>query len=263
LAGCKAHRRYVAEPNPQRDVLTPVMESTPVEGREKGRGNVGFRPLTAPKKKMWVQPETEVKQEEEEKSSDEESSTSRRSPLSAISSGRRVPKKEEAGQTRVFSPHNSPPTRRYGDRASKVRVRFNQRTKEVVDVDEGDQMMTDGGGGRNPRVRNARGRDGAGDEESDEDTGIEDLDDQLIGLIESTPRPNTASCVLRLAVVQCPLYAPWFLRAKISTIMTTMRRTAQNIFTRSVRNAPAVNASNSLQVPLDINVVEQYIDMTG
>jgi len=89
-------------------------------------------------------------------------------------------------------------------------------------------------------VRNDRGRDVAGDEESDEDTGIEDLEDQLIRLMESTPRPHTASRVLRLAVVQCPLYAPWFLRAKISTIMTTM--TAQSIFTRSVQNASAVNA---------------------
>jgi len=127
------------EPNPQRDVLTPAMESTRVEGREKGRGNTGIRPLTAPKKKMWVKPKTEVKEEEEKKSSDEESFC-RRSPLSAISSGRRVPEKEEAAQTRVFSPHHSPPTRRYGDRASKVRVRFNQRTGlwEVVDADEGD-----------------------------------------------------------------------------------------------------------------------------
>jgi len=169
--------------------------------------------------------------------------------------------KEEAVQTRVFSPHDSPP-RIYGDRASQVRVRFNPRTRlgEVVDAAEGYQTVT--GGGRNPRARNNGGRDGAGDEESDEDTGIEDLDDQLVRLIESTPRPHTASRVLRLAVIQCPLYAPWFLRAKTSTIMTTMRRTAQSIFTRSVRNTPAVNASNSLQVPLDINVVEQYIDMT-
>jgi len=172
------------EPNPPRDVVTPVMESTPVEGREKRKGYTGFRPLTAPKKKMWVQPETEVKEEEEEKSSDEESSTSWRSTLSAISIGRRVPVKEEA-QTRVISPHNSPP-RRYGDRASQVRVRFNQRTqlREVVDAAEGYQTGT--GGRRNPRARNDRGRDVAGDEESDEDTGIEDLDDHLIRLIEST-----------------------------------------------------------------------------
>jgi len=53
------------------------MESTPVEGREKGKGYTEFRPLTAPKNKMWVQPETEVKEEEEEKSSDEGSSEGR------------------------------------------------------------------------------------------------------------------------------------------------------------------------------------------
>jgi len=102
------------EPNPPRDVVMPVMESTPLEGREKGKGYTGFRPLTAPKKKMWVQPEAEVNEEEEEKSSDEESSTSRRSPLSAISSGRRVPVKEEAAQTRVFSPHRNDREERQG-----------------------------------------------------------------------------------------------------------------------------------------------------
>jgi len=112
-------------------------------------------------------------------------------------------------------------------------------------------------------VRNVTAREGMECEESDLDTEIEDLDDQLIHLIESTPRPHTASRVLRLAVVQCPLYAPWFLRAKILTIMTKMRRTAQNIFTRSVRNAPAVNSSTFLLVPLDIIVVEQYIDMSN
>jgi len=37
------------EPVPPRNVLTPV-----IEGREKERGKLGFRPLTAPKKKMWV-----------------------------------------------------------------------------------------------------------------------------------------------------------------------------------------------------------------
>jgi len=73
--------------------------------REKEKCNVGFRPLTAPKKKMWVQPESVVKQEEDgEKSSDEESSSSRRSPLSAISSGRRVPERKEGGPTRVCPP---------------------------------------------------------------------------------------------------------------------------------------------------------------
>jgi len=108
------------------------------------------------------------------------------------------------------------PSRRYGDRASKVRVRFNARTAlgEVVDADEGEQMLTDRGGGKNLRVRNATGREGNEDEESDGDTGIEDLNDQLIRLIESTlgltPHPafsgwqsynvlcmHPGSCVLR------------------------------------------------------------------
>jgi len=45
---------------PSRDVLKPVMESTPVERREKGKAeywshNLKLRPLIAPKKK-WVEP---------------------------------------------------------------------------------------------------------------------------------------------------------------------------------------------------------------
>jgi len=106
------------KPTPQRDVLTPVMELTPVEGREKERCKAGFQPLTAPKKKMWVQPESEEREEEEGgKSSGEESSTSRRSHLSAISSGRRVPEKKVPVQPRG--------PRRYGDGAFMVPVRFN------------------------------------------------------------------------------------------------------------------------------------------
>jgi len=128
------------ERTPHRDVLTLVLESTPIEGREKERGKAGFRPLTAPKKKMWVQPESEGRDEgEEEKSSSGESSTGRRSPLSAISSGRRVPENEVPVHLRG--------PRRYGDRATKVHVRFNEKNGlgEVVDGEEGDQMLTGGG----------------------------------------------------------------------------------------------------------------------
>jgi len=56
------------------------------EGRK-----ASFRPLTAPKKQMWVQPEPregETEEEEDRKSSSGESSESRRSPMSAVSSGR-------------------------------------------------------------------------------------------------------------------------------------------------------------------------------
>jgi len=67
--------------------------------------------------------------------------------MSAISRGRMVPEKEVTVQPRVFPPHHFPPIRRYGDRASKVRVRFNARTGlgEVVDVEERDQMLTERG----------------------------------------------------------------------------------------------------------------------
>jgi len=128
---------------PREDILTPVMESTPVEGREMQGRRLGFRPVTAPKKKLWVPTEpseevTEVKQEDE-KSSSGDSSASQRSPLSIISSGRRVPENEVPLHLRA--------PRGYGDRATKVHVRFNERTglREVIDGEGGDQMLTEGG----------------------------------------------------------------------------------------------------------------------
>jgi len=126
------------EPVPHRNLLTPVMESTPVEGHDKERGKLGFRPLTAPKKKMWVQPVSDEKKPEEEdgKSSSGESSLTHRccsfSPLSAVSSGRRkVPENEVPLHLRK--------PRGYGDRAIKVQVRFNKRTglKEISGAEGG------------------------------------------------------------------------------------------------------------------------------
>jgi len=105
-------------------------------------------------------------------------------------------------------------------------------------------MLTGGGDGRNLRVRRVTTRSWLEGEESDEDTSIEDLDDQLFRIVDSTPRLWTVSRALRTAVAQYPQRAPWYLRSKISTIMMTMRRTAQNILTRNVRYAPAVNLLN-------------------
>jgi len=46
------------------------MQSTPVESQEKGRGGLSFWPLTAPKKKMRVQPVPDEKEpDDNEKSS--------------------------------------------------------------------------------------------------------------------------------------------------------------------------------------------------
>jgi len=50
------------EPAPLRNILTPILESTPCEGHEREGGRkASFRPLTAPKKQMWVQPEEKEK----------------------------------------------------------------------------------------------------------------------------------------------------------------------------------------------------------
>jgi len=109
------------------------MESTPIAGRDKGGGRIGFRPLPAPKKAMWVQSESEEKEPEEEdgKSSSDESSADRKSPLSVVSSGRRVPENEMPLHLRA--------PRGYGDRATRVQVRFNERTglREISEVEGG------------------------------------------------------------------------------------------------------------------------------
>jgi len=86
-------------------------------------------------------------------------------------------------------------------------------------------MLTGGGDGRGDlRVRRVTARFWLEGDESDEDTGIKDLDDQLYLLIDSTPRPWTGSRVLRIAVVNYPQRAPWYLRSKISTLMLSMRK---------------------------------------
>jgi len=210
------------EPVPHRNVLTPVMESTPVEGHEKERGKLSFRSLTAPKKKMWVPAvPTEKELDDDEKSSSGDSSASRRSPLSVVSSGRRRVLENEV-------PLHLKAPRGYGDRATRVQLHFNERTglREISATEEGDEIMTGGGDSRDLRVRRVTARSWLEGEESDEDTGIEDLDDQLFRLIDSTPRRWTVSRIFRIAVANYPDRAPWYLRSKISTLMLSMRRTA-------------------------------------
>jgi len=93
-------------PVPPRDVVTPVMESTPVAGHEKEGERVSFRPLTALKKKIWIPAEPiEHKSEEgENEGSGGELSSSRRSPLSAVSGGRRRVTKEDEVQFQLRPP---------------------------------------------------------------------------------------------------------------------------------------------------------------
>jgi len=155
--------------------------------------------------------------------------------------------------------------RGYGDRASRTHVRFNDRTglREICAVVEGDEMLTGGGdGGRDLRVRRVTARwwlEGYG---SDDEEGIEDINDQLYRIIDSTPLPWTISRALRVAVQRYLQRAPWYLRSKIATIMMSMRKTAQNILTRSIRIAPAVNPPTSMTVLLNLDVVSRYFDMT-
>jgi len=131
------------EPAPPRDLMTPILESTPCEGHEsEGRKS---RPLTAPKKKLWVQPEPkegETEEEEDRKSSSGESET-RRSPMSVISSGR-ITVVENEIPLHVREP------RGYGDRATRTHVRFNDRTglREISTAVGEHEMLTGGGEGK-------------------------------------------------------------------------------------------------------------------
>jgi len=176
--------------------------------------------------------------------------------LSAVSSGRRrVP------ENKILLHLRPPPG--YGDRATRVQVYFNERTglpfREIGATEDGDEMLTGGGDGRDLRVRRVTARSWLEGGESDEDTGIEDLDDQLFRIIATTPRPWTVSRVLRIAVAKYPERAPRYLRSKISTLMLSMKRTAKNILIRSIRNAPAVNPQTSMIVPLDLDVTSTLI----
>jgi len=120
-------------------------------------------------------------------------------------------------------------------------------------------MLTVGGDGdRDLRVRRVTTRSWLEGYGSDEKYDIKDIYDQLYRIIDSTPLPWTISRALLIAVQRYPQRAPWYLRSKISTIMMTMKMTTQNILTRSLRTAPAVNPQTSMTVPLNLDVVSRY-----
>jgi len=244
------------------DIPTPTRESTPYSGHEKDIKKP--RQVIAPKKKLWVQTETgeDVTEEEEDRKSSIDSSESevKRSPLSAASSGRALT------QERDMPTHLREP-RSFGDRATRTHVRFNDRTgmREVTSELNGeDEILTGGGDGeRKLRVRRVTARSWLEGYGSDEDEGTEDIDDQLYRIIDGMPFPWTISRALRIAVQRYPQRAPWYLRMKISTILITMRKTSQNILTRSIWTAPAVNQQTSMIVPLNLDVVTRYFDTSN
>jgi len=125
-------------------------------------------------------------------------------------------------------------------------------------------MLTGGGDGEKYlRVRRVTARSWLKGYGSDDDDGVEDIYDQLYRIIDSTPLPWTISRALRIAIQKYPQRAPWYLRMKISTIIMTMRRTADNILTRSIRTAPAVNPQTTMIVPLNLDVVTRYFDISN
>jgi len=149
----------------------------------KVRGKVSARPLTVPKKKMWVQPEPrEVETEEEDrKSSDDESPMGRRSPMSVIGGGR------------VMAPEYEVPLllkepRAFGDSNNRTHVRFNNRTgMRNVSGEMGgeDEMLTGGGDNETDlRVRKVTAQSWLEGYGSDEDDGVEDIDYQLYRIID-------------------------------------------------------------------------------
>jgi len=257
------------EPAPARDVMTPVMGSIPVKNRDKGEGdywshNLKLKPLIAPKKK-WVEPERT--DERDNISSENESSSSQRSATTERSEIRRLETGDDClpvVERRVFQG----PPRRYGARSTRVRVHVDREAgiQEISAVEDDNTEMT-GDDGDGARVVSAcswleGGEKGRG---GDLDVGgdLEDLDDQLFHLIQAVPAPSTIERALRLAVVTFPDRAPWYLRMKISTIILTMRKTAQHILMRSIRNAPAVNPLTAMTVPLDMDVIAQYISSSN
>jgi len=168
---------------------------------------VSARPLTAPKKKMWVQPESrEVETEgKDRKSSDDESPASRRSPVSVISGGRVMAPEYEV-------PLHLREPRAFGDRTNRTHVRFNHRTgrRNVRGkMRGGNEILTGGGDGETDlRVRRVTAGSWLEGYGSNEDDGVEDIDDQLYRIIDSTPAPWTISRALRIAIQRYPQRAP-------------------------------------------------------
>jgi len=148
------------EPVAPRDVLTPVMESMPVELREKGKAeywshNLKFRPLIAPKKK-WVEPEKKS-EEGGDISRKSESSCSQRSVTTERSDKKRPERGDDCPQVerRVLQG----PPRRYGYSARSTRVRVNidreEGVQDISPVGDDNTEMT-GGKGDGVRVVSAR-----------------------------------------------------------------------------------------------------------
>jgi len=158
------------EPVPPRDVVSPVMGSTPVVGHENEKEKVSFPPLTAPKKKTWV-PAKPIEQKSKEggnESSGSESSTIRRSPLSAVSSGKRRGTEEDEIRFQLRPPG------RYDARATRVQVQMNERKglREISATEEGDDMLTGGGGGGDFKVRRVTARSWLEGGEIEEEGGL-------------------------------------------------------------------------------------------
>jgi len=249
------------EPAPTGDLLTPVMESTPVkdlnrEGVDYWSHNIKLRPLIAPKKK-WVEPKRT--DEADNVSSEDESCSTQRSATTE-----RSEKKQETGDDCPLVVEGRTTPRRYGTRSIRSRVPTDHEAgMRDTSAAGGENTQITGGDGVGARVVSARswlegGEEGRG---GDLDIGrdLEDLDDQLFHIVQTVPTPCTIARALRLAIVAFPDRAPWYLMMKISTIILTMRKTAQHILMRSIRNAPAVNPLTAMTVPLDMDVVAQCI----
>jgi len=144
------------EPTPPKELVTPVMGSTPIAGHENERERVTFRQLTAPKRKLWVpaEPDDQRSEGESEGDSGNESFVSRRSPKSAVSSERKkvVEGDEERMAQRL--------PRGYGARSTRVQINVNEMTglREISATDDGDEMWTGGGGDGNFGVRKVTAR---------------------------------------------------------------------------------------------------------
>jgi len=137
----------------------------------------------------------------------------------------------------------------------------------VSAVDDDAEGLATGAEGDGVRVVLARSWLGGGELVQGGDLAVggelDDLDEHLIQKIQGIPPPLTVPRVLQQAMISFPKRAPWYLRSVISTVLLTMRKTTQHILMQSIRKAPAVNLLTAMTVPLDMDMVAQYLSASN
>jgi len=156
---------------------------------------------------------------------------------------------------------------RDNDEADRQRYGYDRAYKDARYGPRHGEPLVGGGPGhqnvdrRDMQVRRVTARswleEGLMDEDYEE--SMEDLDDELYNLIKATPLPWTTAKILKAAGEEFPDVTRIKLRSVISALLLAMRRTSQDILARCVAKRPPAPGDKAVMIPLDMEVVLQYM----